>query len=127
MEIKKVAVLGWPAAFLQIAWNAGSIVLYNILGRLGDTSITAIASLTNGFRIEAIIYLPAFALNMAASVLIGQNHAKKMQRVDAVRPDDDRPLEGGRRGSQVTVLTRLARGVVEPPEVILRGDGDIAN
>jgi putative MATE family efflux protein len=71
--IKKVAVLGWPAAFLQIAWNAGSIVLYNILGRLGDTSITAIASLTNGFRIEAIIYLPAFALNMAASVLIGQN------------------------------------------------------
>lgn len=71
--IKKIVFLGWPAAMLQIAWNAGSIVLYNILGRLGQASVPAIASITNGLRIEAIIYLPAFALNMAASVLIGQN------------------------------------------------------
>jgi putative MATE family efflux protein len=71
--IKKIIKLGWPAALLQIAWNAGSIVLYNILGRLGDKSIVALASITNGLRIEAVIYLPAFALNMAAAVLIGQN------------------------------------------------------
>ncbi len=31
------------------------------------------ASITNGLRIEAVIYLPAFALNMTASVLVGQN------------------------------------------------------
>jgi MATE family multidrug resistance protein len=71
--VKRIIHLGWPAAFLQIAWNAGSLVLYNILSRLGGTSITALASITNGLRVEAIIYLPAFALNMAASVLIGQN------------------------------------------------------
>ena len=71
--IKKIINLAWPAALLQIAWNAGSIILYNILGRLGEASITALASITNGLRIEAIIYLPAFALNMAASVLVGQN------------------------------------------------------
>lgn len=71
--LTKIANLGWPAALLQIAWNAGSIVLYNILGRLGDESIIALASITNGLRIEAIIFLPAFALNMAASVLVGQN------------------------------------------------------
>jgi len=71
--ILKIAKLGWPAALLQICWNAGSIVLYNILGRLGDQSITALAAITNGLRIEAIIFLPAFALNMAASVLVGQN------------------------------------------------------
>jgi MATE family multidrug resistance protein len=71
--IQKIIRIGWPAAMLQITWNAGSIVLYNILGRLGDTSITALASISNGLRIEGIIYLPAFALNMAASVLIGQN------------------------------------------------------
>ena len=70
---KKIILIGAPAALLQIAWNAGSIVLYNILGRLGEKSIIAIASVTNGLRIEAIIYLPAFALNMAAAVLIGQN------------------------------------------------------
>jgi len=71
--IRKIISIGWPAAMLQITWNAGSIVLYNILGRLGDTSITALASISNGLRIEGIIYLPAFALNLAASVLIGQN------------------------------------------------------
>lgn len=71
--ILKIVKLGWPAALLQIGWNAGSIVLYNILGRLGEQSITALAAITNGLRIEAIIFLPAFALNMAASVLVGQN------------------------------------------------------
>lgn len=71
--VKKITELGWPAVLLQIAWSAGSIVLYNILGRLGDKSITAIASISNGLRIEAVIYLPAFALNMAAAVLVGQN------------------------------------------------------
>jgi MATE family multidrug resistance protein len=71
--IRRIIGLSWPAAMLQVAWNAGTIVLYNILGRLGPESITALASITNGLRIEAIIYLPAFALNMAASVLVGQN------------------------------------------------------
>ncbi|MBF0506346.1 MAG: MATE family efflux transporter [Nitrospirae bacterium] len=75
--IRKVISLSWPAALLQIAWNSGSIVLFNILGRLGSASIPALASLANGLRIEAIIYLPAFALNMAAGVIIGQNLGAK--------------------------------------------------
>jgi multidrug resistance protein, MATE family len=71
--IRQIVRLGWPAAMLQIAWNAGTILLYNILGRLGEASITALAAIANGLRIEALIFLPAFALNMSASVLIGQN------------------------------------------------------
>jgi putative MATE family efflux protein len=71
--IRQIVRLGWPAAMLQIAWNAGTIILYNILGRLGEASITALAAIANGLRIEAMIFLPAFALNMTASVLIGQN------------------------------------------------------
>ncbi len=71
--MKKIFDIGWPAAMLQIAWNAGTIILYNILGRLGEESITAMAAISNGLRIEALIFLPAFALNMSASVLIGQN------------------------------------------------------
>lgn len=71
--IRQITGLGWPSAMLQIAWNAGTVVLYNILGRLGDYSITALAAIANGLRIEAVIFLPAFALNMSASVLIGQN------------------------------------------------------
>lgn len=71
--IARIVRIAWPAAVLQIAWGAGTIMLYNILGRLGDASVVAMASITNGLRIEAVIYLPAFALNMAASVLVGQN------------------------------------------------------
>jgi MATE family multidrug resistance protein len=71
--IRQIVRLGWPAAMLQIAWNAGTILLYNILGRLGEASITALAAIANGLRIEAMIFLPAFALNMSASVLVGQN------------------------------------------------------
>jgi MATE family multidrug resistance protein len=71
--VKTIARLGWPAGLLQVAWNAGTIILYNILSRLGEASITAMAAITNGLRIEAVIYLPAFALNMTAAVLIGQN------------------------------------------------------
>lgn len=79
--VKKIANLSWPPALLQIAWNAGSIALYNILGRIGEASIIALTSITNGLRIEAIIFLPAFALNMAASVLVGQNlGAGKVER-----------------------------------------------
>ena len=71
--IRKIFILSWPAALIQISWNAGNIFLYNILSRLHEGSITAMAALTNGLRIEAVIYLPAFALHMAASVLTGQN------------------------------------------------------
>jgi MATE family multidrug resistance protein len=84
-RIKTIVNLAWPAALLMIAWNAGSIVLYNILGRLGEASIVALAALTNGLRIEAIIFLPAFALNNAAAVLVGQNlGAQKPERASKV-------------------------------------------
>jgi putative MATE family efflux protein len=83
--IARIVDIGWPSVFLQVAWQAGSIVLYNILSRLGDGTVTALAALTNGLRIEAIIFLPAFALNMAASVLAGQNlGAGDPQRAEAL-------------------------------------------
>ncbi len=71
--IQRVFSVSWPSAALQIAWNAGTILLYNMLGRLGESSITALAAITSGLRIEAVLFMPAFALNMAASVLVGQN------------------------------------------------------
>ena len=40
---------------------------------MGAGSIPALAAFSNGLRLEAIIYLPAFALHMAASVMVGQN------------------------------------------------------
>lgn len=71
--VKRIFAISWPAALIYVSWNSGTIFLFNILSRLPDNSITAMASLSAGLRIEAIIYLPVFALNMAASVLTGQN------------------------------------------------------
>jgi len=71
--IKRLIAVSWPSALIQISWNAGNIFLYAVLATLVSGSITAMAALTNGLRIEAAIYLPAFAFHMAAAVLTGQN------------------------------------------------------
>jgi len=101
--LQLIVALGWPAALLQIAWNAGTIVLYNILARFGDASVTALASITNGLRIEAIVYLPAFALNMASSVLVGQSLGAS---------DPDRAERVGWRIAKAGVLLVCAMSVV---------------
>lgn len=69
---RRLARLAWPAALLQVGWHLGTLALYAILGRLEDGAVVGTAALTNGLRIEAVLYLPAFALNMAAGVLVGQ-------------------------------------------------------
>jgi Na+-driven multidrug efflux pump len=55
--------------------------------------------MTNGFRIEAVIFLPAFALNMAASVLMGQN-------LGAANPDRAEEL-GWKIGKTAVALMSL--------------------
>lgn len=71
--IMRLFAVGWPSALLQIAWNAGTLVLFHMLGRLGTDTIASVAAMTNGLRLEAAVFLPAVAMNMAAAVLVGQN------------------------------------------------------
>ncbi|WMW66601.1 MATE family efflux transporter [Nitratidesulfovibrio liaohensis] len=60
-----------PAAGLQIMWNLGYLVLFSIAASLPVDSVVALAGMTAGMRVESIIFLPAFAFNMTASVLVG--------------------------------------------------------
>jgi putative MATE family efflux protein len=79
--VRRLVSVTWPMALVMIAWNAGTVVLYNILAHLREGYIESMAAYANGLRIEAIIFLPAFAFNMAASVLVGQNlGAQKVDR-----------------------------------------------
>lgn len=66
-----LAKLGVPSALQQVAWNTGTLVVYFLVGGLQQGKITALAAMTGGVRIEAIIFLPIFALSMAAAVLTG--------------------------------------------------------
>jgi MATE family multidrug resistance protein len=63
--------LGFPSALQQVAWNAGTLVVYFLVSRLHTGEVTALAAMTAGLRIEAIIFLPIFAFNMASAVLTG--------------------------------------------------------
>ncbi len=69
--IKNLVKLGVPTALQQTAWNAGTLVVYFLVAHLRGGEVTALAAMSAGVRIEAIIFLPIFGLNMASAVLTG--------------------------------------------------------
>ncbi|MGQ9646187.1 MAG: MATE family efflux transporter [Thermodesulfobacteriota bacterium] len=69
--VKSVLRIGWPIGVLQALWQLASMVLFLILSALPEKRVETLAALTAGLRIESVIYLPAFALNMANAVIIG--------------------------------------------------------
>lgn len=72
LVLQKIFKLSWPMGVLQTGWYLGSLFLYAILARLSINAVEATAALTNGLRIEAILYLPVYALNMITAVLVAQ-------------------------------------------------------
>ncbi|WP_250645483.1 MATE family efflux transporter [Salidesulfovibrio onnuriiensis] len=83
--IKKAAPyilkVAWPAGLMQIVWHSGYLVLYAITASLPVGKIDALAGMSIGLRIESFLFLPAFAFNMTASILIGHY-------LGARRPDE---------------------------------------
>lgn len=75
--LRSIISIGWPAGVLQIVWQAGSIILFLIIGALPRYPIEIMAAFTNGLRIESVIFLPAFAFNMANAVVVGNLIGKK--------------------------------------------------
>lgn len=89
--IRNLLKLGIPTALQQTAWNAGTLVVYFLIARLETGQITALAAITAGVRVEAIVFLPVFALNMASAILTGN-------RLGAG------DIEGARSGAKATSL-----------------------
>ncbi|MEW5774965.1 MAG: MATE family efflux transporter [Thermodesulfobacteriota bacterium] len=63
--------VAWPAGLMQVLWQTGFLVLFAITAALPAENITAMAGMTAGLRVESILFLPGFAFNMTASVLVG--------------------------------------------------------
>ena len=93
--MRNLIKLGLPSALQQIAWNAGTLVVYFLVGGLQHGEITALAAMTAGLRIEALIFLPIFAFNMASAVLTGSRLGT-------------RDVEGARSGAIVTAALSLS-------------------
>lgn len=77
--VKKVTRIGWPSGLLQIIWQLASMVLFLILSALPENNIETVAAFTNGLRIEAAIFLPAFAFNMSNAVVVGNLLGEKKE------------------------------------------------
>ena len=97
--LKNLIKLGAPPALQQTAWNAGTLVVYFLVGQLHIGQITALAAMTAGVRIEALIFLPIFAFNMACAVLTGN-------RLGAG------DIDGARSGAKAAALLCLVITVV---------------
>lgn len=64
--------VAWPAGLMQLVWHTGYLVLLSILGGLpGGGGVTGLAAFAGGSRVESGVFLPAFAFNLTASVLVG--------------------------------------------------------
>lgn len=82
--IKKILSISWPSGVLQVVWQLGVVALFLILNALPKNNVEVMAAFTNGLRIESAIFLPAFAFNMAAAVLVG-NLLGKNKKDEALR------------------------------------------
>jgi putative MATE family efflux protein len=72
--------IGSPSAVQVLMRNVGMMAFFGILGLL-PVPTAVVAAFSIGMRVEAVAFLPCFALNIAAATLVGQN-------LGAGRPDD---------------------------------------
>ncbi|WP_243358291.1 MATE family efflux transporter [Fundidesulfovibrio terrae] len=68
---KYVFRVAWPSGLMQVVWHTGYLVLLAITGGLPSGGVEALAGFAGGARIESGVFLPAFAFNLSASVLVG--------------------------------------------------------
>lgn len=60
-----------PAGAAQIVWQTGYLMLFVLVASLPFGSVHALAGLTAGLRIEALLFMPGMAFNMSVAVLVG--------------------------------------------------------
>jgi multidrug resistance protein, MATE family len=77
--VRQIARIGWPMGALQVLWQLGAMALFLVLAELPENKVEIIAAFTAGLRIESLIYLPAFAFNMANAVIVGNLLGAKKQ------------------------------------------------
>ncbi|WP_336605567.1 MATE family efflux transporter [Fundidesulfovibrio soli] len=66
----KVAI---PSGLMQVVWHSGYMVLLAVIGGLPSGGVEALAGFAAGARIESGVFLPAFAFNLTASIMVGHS------------------------------------------------------
>jgi len=65
--------VAWPAGLSQFLWQLGYLAVFAITASLPVGGVAALAGMTAGMRLESLLFMPAFAFNMTASVLVGNS------------------------------------------------------
>lgn len=68
--LMKVAL---PAGAAQLVWHSGYLTLFALVASLPHDKVNALAGLTAGMRVEALLFLPGMAFNMSVAVLVGNS------------------------------------------------------
>jgi putative MATE family efflux protein len=63
--------VAWPAGLLQLVWHSAYVTLFAITASLPQGNVVALAGMSAGLRVEALIFLPGFAFNFTAGILVG--------------------------------------------------------
>ncbi|MDD4951177.1 MAG: MATE family efflux transporter [Desulfovibrionaceae bacterium] len=63
--------VAWPSGLMHLVWHSGYLALFAITASLPAGEVTALAAMAVGVRIESILFLPAFAFNFTAGILVG--------------------------------------------------------
>jgi putative MATE family efflux protein len=114
--------VGWPSVVFQVVWHSGYLVLYAITASLPYGSVVALAGMSAGLRVESLLFLPAFALNMTAGILVG--HSLGAGRFQEAKSYGYRILLAGL--AMVTVMALVLWQVLEPVAAFLAPDPAVA-
>lgn len=66
--------VAWPSGLMSFLMQVGYLGIFSIAGSLplpAESAVASMAGLAAGLRIESLLFLPGFALNMTASILVG--------------------------------------------------------
>jgi putative MATE family efflux protein len=112
---KKIFNISWPSGIVSLSWQLSSTLMYAMVARLPVNSEETMAAMTAGLRIESMIFMPAFAFNMANAVLVG-NLLGEDKKEDAFSVGI---VTAGIGVSLITVITAVVIALASPIAAII--------
>lgn len=110
--------VAWPAGIMQMVWHSAYMVLYAITASLPRDSVTAMAGMSAGIRVESLLFLPGIAFNFTASILVGHYLGQGRKR-EAKRMGYQIMLAGV---VAISIITGLLWLVIEPVTAFVAPD-----
>lgn len=110
-----------PAGLMQLVWHSAYMVLYAITASLPWDNVVALAGMSAGIRIEALLFLPGLAFNFTASILVG--HYLGQGNTQAAKRVGYQIMAVG--VVVITIITGLLWLVIEPATAFIAPDLEV--